>query len=238
MNRAKGGGWEFLDCMLPPRPGFTWTPGSGCNIITCAVRRRGVCWAEKGVKRLGQFCPLCPSFEPHLHDGTRGTPNRLHEPMDRKKPSVITPVSTGDLFGLEPTQIETILSVVREASWHIFAVLTKAPDRARFWEYPDNVAFGVTVNEQADVWRLKELKAIKARWRWAIFEPLYGPVDHDLTFLDWIIIGYQTRPELQPEAAWVKGILGRAPRVPVWMKTGLRYWPFRREPMVVQDPEE
>ena len=232
MNRAKGGGWEFLDWMMPPRLGFTWTPASGCDILGCAVRRRGVCWAEKIVKRLGQFCPLCPGFKPHMHDGTLGTPDRLEEPFQRRPPSVIVPVSTGDLFGLEPAQIETILSVVRKASRHIFAVLTKAPDRARRWEYPDNVACGVTVNEQADTWRLEELKAIRTRWRWAIFEPLYGPVDHDLAFLDWIIIGHQTKPEIQPEATWVKGILDRAPGVPVFMKSSLRYEPLRREPMV------
>ncbi len=145
---------------------------------------------------------------------------------------MITPVSTGDLFGLEPAQIESILSVVRKASWHVFAVLTKVPDRAGIWEYPDNVAFGVTVNEQADVWRLEELEAIRARWRWVIFEPLYGPVDHDLAFLDWVIIGHQTRPEIQPEGAWVKGILESAPGVPVFMKGSLRYEPLRRESMV------
>lgn len=231
MNRAKGGGWEFLEYLAPPRLGFTWSAGSGCD-VQCSVRTRGVCWAEKIVKRLGRFCPLCPGFRPHLHDGTRGTPNRLHEPLNRKKPSVITPVSTGDLFGLEPAQTEAILSVVRKASWHIFAILTKAPDRAACEEYPDNVAFGVTVNEQADTWRLEELEAIKARWRWAIFEPLYGPVDYDFTFLDWIIIGHQTKPEIQPEGAWVEGILERAPGVPVFMKSSLRYEPFRRESMV------
>ncbi len=148
MNRAKGGGWEFLDYLDPPRLGFTWSAGSGCKIKGCAVRREGVCWAEKIVKRLGQFCPLCPSFEPHLHDGTRGTPDRLSQPLDRKKPSVITPVSTGDLFGFPPEMTQRILDVIEEASWHIFATLTKAPpERLAPLRYPDNVWFGVTVNE-------------------------------------------------------------------------------------------
>ncbi len=217
--------------------GFTCNPGSGCNIIDCAVRKRGVCWAKKGVKRLGTFCPLCPSFIPHLHDGTQGTPYRLDEPLNRKKPSVITPVSTGDLFGLPREMTRKILDVVEEASWHIFALLTKAPDRATGWKYPDNVAFGVTVNEQADVWRLEELEAIRAQWRWAIFEPLYGPVDHDLSFLNWIVIGHQTKPEIQPEEAWVKGILENAPGVPVFMKASLKYEPLRREPMVMPTDE-
>lgn len=232
MNRAKVGGWEFLDSMMPPRLGFTWSPASGCNITDCAVRKRGVCWAEKTVKRLGQFCPLCPGFRPHLHDGTRGTPNRLHEPLDRKKPSVITPVSTGDLFGLPYKMTQRILDVIEEASWHIFPTLTKAPQHAWFHlNVPDNIRFGVTVNEQADTWRLDYARKCFSK-TWAIFEPLYSPIDYDLSFLDWIVIGHQTNPEVQPEEEWVQSILDNAEGVPVFMKSNLRYWPLRREPMV------
>ena len=177
MNRAKGGGWEFLDYLCPPRLGFTWSAGSGCNIVDCACRRRGVCWAKKIVKRLGQFCPLCPSFIPHLHDGENGTPDRLNQPLDRKKPSVITPVSTDDLFGLPYKMREGILDVVEEASWHIFATLTKAPQHAWPFKFPDNLWFGTTINEQADTWRLDEVRKHVLSKTWAIFEPLYGPID-------------------------------------------------------------
>lgn len=230
MNRAKGGGWEFLDYLAPPRLGFTWNAGSGCD-IQCGVRTRRVCWAEKIVKRLGQFCPLCPGFKPHLHDGTRGTPNRLHEPLKRKKPSVITPVSTGDLFGLPYKMTQRILDVIEEASWHIFPTLTKAPNNAWPFMLSDNVWFGISVNEQADVWRLEKARKYSSK-TWAIFEPLYSPIDCDLTWLDWIVIGYQTRPTFQPEEEWVQSVIDHAEGVPIFMKSGLRYWPLRREPMV------
>ena len=210
--------------MAPPRLGFTWSAGSGCD-IQCGVRTRGVCWAEKITKRLGHICPLCPSFKPHLHDGTRGTPNRLHEPLDRKRPSVITPVSTGDLFGLPHEMTQRILDVVEEASWHIFATLTKAPQNARPFVFPDNVWFGVTVNEQADVWRLEEARKHAPTRTWAIFEPLYSPIDCDLTWLDWIIIGPQTRPTFQPKGEWVKSVIDHAEGVPVFMKPGLKWSP-------------
>lgn len=222
MNRAKGGGWEFLDYLAPPRLGFTWSAGSGCD-IQCAVRTRGVCWAEKIVKRLGWFCPLCPGFKPHLHDGTRGTPDRLNQPLDRKKPSVITPVSTGDLFGFPYEMAQRVLDVVEEASWHIFALLTKVPQNALSFKFTNNVWFGVTVNEQEDTWRLDELKKIQSKHKWMIAEPLYSEIDYDLTWLDWILIGNQTNPEVQPEEEWVQSILDNAEGVPIYMKSSLEF---------------
>lgn len=229
MNRARGG-WDFLNYLNPPMLGFTWTPASGCNIFDCAVRQRNVCWAEKIVKRLVHICPLCPTFEPHLHDGTRGTPNRLEEPLKRKKPSVIAPVPTGDFCGLPIDMRERILNIIEEADWHIFPILTKAP-HGRYIKvyYPDNVWFGVTVNEQNDIWRLEELKLIEALHKWAIFEPLYSEIEYELAWLDWIIIGPQSRPELQPENRWVQNILDNAPGVPIFMKSSLSFHPKKRE---------
>jgi len=221
MNRVKGGGWEFLE--IPGRKGFTWNPASGCSGQGCAVRARGVCWAEKIVKRLGHICSRCPSFEPHMHW------NRLMEPFKRHSPAVIAPVSTGDLFGLTPYMIGSVLSVVRGASWHIFAVLTKLPQNAHIFNpYTENVWFGVSVNQQGDVWRLKELEKIDAGKRWAIFEPLYSGIDYDLGFLDWIIVGAQTQPEVQPEKSWVKDLIAEARRhgVPLFLKSNLK-WPVK-----------
>ncbi len=230
MNRAKGGGWGFLDCLCPPRLGFTWNGASGCSITTCAVRKRGVCYAEKIVKKLGGFCPLCPSFVPHLHDGENGTPDRIDEPLKREIPSVITPVSTGDLFGLPADMTARILTVIEIADWHLFPILTKAPQNAhRRYKYPDNVWFGVTVNEQADTWRLDELRKIRSKHKWMIAEPLYSEIDYDLTWLDWIIIGAQNRPELQPEKQWIQSIMDNAGDVPVFMKPNLSWFSKRQE---------
>lgn len=229
MNRAKGGGWGFLDYLAPPRLGFTWSGGSGCKIEDCACRRRGVCWAKKIVKRLGQFCPLCPSFVPHLHDGENGTPDRLNQPLDRKKPSVITPVSTGDLFGLPYKMTERILDVIEEASWHIFATLTKAPQLAWPFKFPDNVWFGTTINEQADTWRLDITRKHVLSKTWAIFEPLYSPIDYDLTFLNWIVVGGQTGPTLYPKKEWVQSVVDNAGNVPIFIKSNLRGFSNKRE---------
>lgn len=229
MNRAKGGGWEFLDYLAPPRKGFTWNPASGCNIENCAVRLRGVCYAMRTVKRLGHICPLCPSFIPHMHDGSRGTPDRLYEPLKRKKPSVINPVSTGDLFGLHQEMIYRILGLIEQANWHIFPVLTKAPHKVPLVRMPENVWFGVTINEQSDLWRLTSLRFVDARRKWVILEPLYSSITMDLSWVDWIIIGPQSRPELQPKRSWVQSVIDSAGDVPIFMKSNLDFEPKRRE---------
>lgn len=229
MNRAKDGGWEFLDYLDPPRLGFTWSAGSGCSLTSCAVRKRGICWAEKIVKRLGHFCPLCPTFEPHLHDGENGTPNRLDEPFERRKPSVITPVSTGDLFGFPLNMQLKVFEIIEKAYWHIFATLTKTPTFAWALKFPDNLWFGVTVNEQADTWRLEGTRNHIDNKKWAIFEPLYSAIDYDLSFLDWIIIGPQSMPTLQPEKEWVQSIIDNAGDTPIFMKSSLDWSPLRRE---------
>lgn len=234
MNRATEGGWGFLNYLDPPRLGFTWSGGSGCNLVSCAVRKRGVCWAMRIVPRLGRFCPLCPTFEPHLHNGENGTPNRLDQPLQRRIPSVITPISTGDLFGFPYDMQQKILDIIEKAKWHIFPTLTKAPNKAWPFMFPDNLWFGVTVNEQDDTWRLDVVKEKIYSKIWAIFEPLYGPIDYDLSFLDWIIIGHQSRPTLQPEEEWVQSIIDNAKGTPIFMKSSLKWSPLRRESPIIQ----
>jgi len=198
---------------------YTWNPASGCYGIGCKVRH--VCWARKQVRRLARFCSKCPTFIPHMHW------TRLEEPLHLKKPAKIFVVSTGDLFGLKPEHTKAILKVIGYANWHIFQLLTKLPQNARnFNPYPNNVWFGVTVNMQADVWRLNILQEIKAKVKFCSFEPLYSNIDYNIAFLDWIIIGAQTRPLLSPKKKWVMALIEQARKydIPVFIKNNLK-WP-------------
>ena len=200
---------------------FTWTPASGCRGTGCAVWK--VCWAKRQVKRLGRFCPECPTFIPHMHM------DRLKEPLEVKKPYKIFPVSTGDLFGLEPSQTRMIVDVMEQASWHTFQTLTKQPQNAQaFNPFPKNVWFGISVNQQSDTWRLDELRRIDTQVKFGYFEPLYSAINYDLSFLDWIVLGAQTRPNRQPQPEWVQGILDQADKnsIPVLIKNNLA-WPDR-----------
>ena len=152
------------------------------------------------------------------------------EAFSFKKPAVITPVSTGDLFGLYPYQTDIVLTKTLEAKQHIFALLTKLPQNAyRLSPFHRNIYFGVTVNQQSDLWRLDELKKIQAPVKYTLFEPLYSAIDYDLSFLDWIVIGPQTRPALQPRGCTSPVPLDNAGDTPVFMKATLEWSPKQRQ---------
>jgi protein gp37 len=223
MNRVKAGsGWEHL-LEIASIEGldraYTWNPAVGCHGIGCEVRKRGKCWAEKMAKRFGW------SFEPHL------IPKRLSEPLKVREPAVITPVSMGDLFGLEVDHVNRILAVTKLAHWHVYAVLTKMPQLAskNFCQqgfFNGNYWFGVTVNDQKDVWRLEILKDIEAEKKYCLFEPLYGPIDYDLSWIDLIVIGGESRAGkvYPPPKDWVDHLVKRAEanNVQVFIKTSLK----------------
>jgi len=219
LNRVRlGSGWEHLLEIARIEgitSAFTSNPYGGCHGVGCEVRRRGRCWAEwYALKRL-----KWKSFEPQPRNPLR----KFRKWFDRRKPAVITPVSMGDLFGLRLEYTADVMQCVRNCDRHVFALLTKLPQNALvFNPYPRNVWFGVTVNFQPDVWRLALLQKIDASKKYVLFEPLYGPIDYDLSWLDLIVIGPQTKPMLQPKKEWVESILNNASRVHVFMKTTLR----------------
>jgi protein gp37 len=216
INRVRAGsGWEHLleiARMEGLDRAYTWNPCIGCRGIGCEVRRRGKCWAERIARRFGW------DFSPHA------VPERMWEPREVKVSSVITPVSMGDLFGQRKEDIFMVLWVISECKWHVFAILTKLPQHALELhpKYPSNVWFGVTVNTQADVWRLEALEKIEAPKKYCLFEPLYGPIEYDLSWLDLIVIGPQSYPTVQPDPSWVKSVVDRAGGARVFFKSNLR----------------
>jgi len=215
VNRVRwGSGWEHL-LEIARIEGldraYTWNPAVGCNNTDCEVRKRGKCWAMMMARRFGW------SFEPHL------IPERLKEPFMLGAPSVIQVVSVGDLFGLNPADAERILEVVFDCDRHIFTILTKMPQCGELLKYPREVWFGVTVNTQDDVWRLDILRKIDASKKYCLFEPLYGPIDYDLSWLDLIVIGPQNYPLRQPKPEWVKSVVENAGQARIFFKSKLKY---------------
>lgn len=217
MNLVKpGGGWEHLieiARIMGLDRAYTSNPCGGCHGIGCEVFKKGKCWAERFSKRLGWS-----NFKPRWI-----TDEELERWKGVKKPAVITPVSMGDLFSQKPEHIRKVLDSVVSCRWHVFAILTKLPRYALdFNPYPENVWFGVTVNTQADVWRLDVLREIAASRKYCLFEPLYSAIDYDLSFLDLIVIGPQTHPLLQPRRDWVDSIVRRGGSAKIFYKSKLR----------------
>jgi protein gp37 len=206
LNRTK---IEYLD--------WTWNPAVGCDGFDCAVK--DYCWARAQAKRRKHVCDLCYKFIPHMHK------ERLEEPFEVKKPSMIGVCFMGDVFSEGINQIP-IFDVIRR-SWHTFLVLTKQAQNLPYWRLPENLWLGVSVNRRADLWRIEKLKETHAAVKFVSFEPLYEDLDKiDLKSIDWIVIGAQTRPDYQPDGAWIDRLIIEAAvhKTAVFMKNNLRGW--------------
>lgn len=218
MNRTK---IEYLD--------YTLNLITGCSGDGCAVRPN--CWALAMAKRLaGRYgYPKDEPFKPTFHK------DKLLEPLKIKKPSRIGLNFMGETFDklVHPDWLEDILELVEKCPQHTFIILTKQPQNIPNWFFgiaSPNLWLGVSVNRKADLWRLESLKKNWFGKRIVSFEPLYECLgDVDLDGLQWIIIGAQTRPNLQPDSYWVWSLKNEAERhgIPVFMKNNLTAWKER-----------
>ena len=125
----------------------TWNPTVGCTKISPGCKH---CYAESMSKRLKAM--NTPGYE----NGFKLTilPDRLAEPLTRKKPTVYFVNSMSDLFhkGVDDNYIAQVFDVIRRCPQHTFQVLTKRADRmAAFFrnrEVPVNAWLGVSVEDQ------------------------------------------------------------------------------------------
>jgi protein gp37 len=108
-------------------------------------------------------------------------------------------------------------AVIRATPNLHYQILTKRPDAVRDrlpsdWGrgYP-NVWLGVSVENNAFVWRVDALRAIPARVKFVSAEPLLGPVpDLHLDGLDWLIVGGESGPGYRPmDLAWARDLRDR-----------------------------
>jgi protein gp37 len=212
----------------------TINPITGCSNFGNKAICGDYCYAAKMAKRLaGRFgYPADDPFRPTFH------PERLVEiGWNRTKiPSRIFLNSMSDWFsqGVNPDWIHQIIDAVAEVPEHIFLVLTKRPEK--LWilkafgmeslELPANLWFGVSVTKQKDAWRIQELvKTLPDTHKFVSFEPLHGPVDPDLSRIEWVIIGAESgkrKGKIKPKMEWVEGIFLKVPiGTPVFMKDNL-----------------
>jgi len=208
MNRTK---IEYLD--------FTWNPTAGCSGFGCAVGKD--CWAYRIAKRNILSCELCRSFVPHVHF------ERFDEPLKRKKPARIGVSFMGEFFDEEISEWvrASIKMRMEEAYWHTFFILTKQPQNIDLDEpLPKNLWLGVSVNRKEDLWRIEQLRMTKAKVKALSFEPLYEDLGEiNLKDIDWIIVGAQTHPNLQPKFEWLANIFDQTSelQIPLFTKNNL-----------------
>jgi len=155
----------------------------------------------------------------------RGFQVTLHEeavdlPLRWKKRQMIFVNSMSDLFHEQvPLEfIRQVFDVMEEASWHTFQILTKRSARlaelAPLLSWPDNVWMGVTVENDAFVFRIDQLRTVPATVRFLSLEPLLSPLPElNLTGIDWVVVGGESGPGARPmKAPWVADILHQCRR--------------------------
>lgn len=186
----------------------TWNPTVGCTKISPGCKN---CYAETMARRLQAMGMR--GYE----NGFRLTlmPERLSEPLERRKPTVYFVNSMSDLFHEKVPfdYIRQVFDVMAQASQHTFQVLTKRAERmAEFCAgvtIPPNVWLGVSVeNRKHGIPRISVLREIEVGVRFLSIEPLLEHLGEiDLTGIHWAIVGGESGPKARPmKREWVDDI--------------------------------
>jgi protein gp37 len=186
----------------------TWNPAVGCTKISAGCKN---CYAETMAKRLKAMGT--PGYETGF--ALRILPERLEDPIKRKKPTVYFVNSMSDLFHekIPDVYIEQVLDVIARTPHHTYQILTKRGVRmARFFKtraVPENAWLGVSVeNRKHGVPRVDALRRVTAKIRFLSVEPLLEDVGElDLTDIHWVIVGGESGPRARPmKQEWADSI--------------------------------
>ncbi len=168
----------------------TWNPTTGCTKISSGCK---YCYAETMANRLQAMGVMGyqNGFDLSL------LPDRLAQPLQRKKPTLYFVNSMSDLFheGIPDLFIEDVFKVITQATQHEFQILTKRAARmAAFFQtrqVPKNAWLGVTVEDQKQgLPRIEHLRHIDVGIRFLSIEPLLENLGAiDLREIHWVIVG-------------------------------------------------
>lgn len=136
--------WTHL---FGPGSGFTWNPITGCSAVSpgCAnCYARTLHNQRHEAFKQGKAVPEC--YATPFHD-VRFHPDRLDQPMHRRKPAGVFVCSMSDLFHKNVTdeQLLQIFAVMAACHKHIFFVLTKRPERMREFITKEDTAYNIAV---------------------------------------------------------------------------------------------
>ncbi len=188
----------------------TWNPTTGCTKISPGCKH---CYAETMARRLQAM-------------GVKGyengfklniLPERLAEPLNRRKPTTYFVNSMSDLFHNDISFgfLDQVFDVIRRTPQHTYQILTKRAARMRKYFIPGerlipgNVWLGVSVeNRKYGLPRIDELREVEASIRFLSVEPLLEDLGRiDLSGIHWVIVGGESGPKARPmNPEWVAAI--------------------------------
>lgn len=228
--------------------GWTWNPVGGCLHACRWVMPDGQiarCYAEDVAEGVASH-----SY-PHGFQHHYWHPERLVEPLRKKRPAKIFLDSMSDLGGhwVPDEQVQAVIDVCHQADWHTFQVLTKNPKRLQGFEWPPNVWVGFSSppdymwgqelsleqKRRKLIVDLQAMAPIEATVKWASIEPLSWDVSELFTDcqLDWAVIGAASHGRLtyQPDPVHLSNILNvlDAQHIPIFYKGNLIADPWREE---------
>lgn len=188
--------------------GKTWNPITGCSKISQGCK---FCYAEVMARRLQAM------GQPRYANGFRVTlqEDALSLPLQWHSPERVFVNSMSDLYHEQvPLEyIQRIFSMMQEAHWHQFQILTKRAERLAeisselSWE--SNIQQGVSVERDDYLWRVDLLRQTGAAIKFLSLEPLLGSLPHlDLSGIQWVIIGGESGHKARPiQVEWVYEII-------------------------------
>jgi protein gp37 len=184
----------------------TWNPTTGCTKISPGCKH---CYAEVMAGRLQAM--RARGYENGFQLSL--LPERLAQPIHRKKPTVYFVNSMSDLFheGIPDQFLDQVFSVIQKTPQHTYQILTKRAERLpeyfRNRACPDNVWLGVSVEDrQYGVPRIDYLRQVDAKTRFLSVEPLLEDLGQiNLVGIHWVIVGGESGPKARPmKPEWVE----------------------------------
>jgi protein gp37 len=192
----------------------TWNPATGCTKVSAGCKN---CYAETMAIRLQAM--KAPGYENGFNLSLM--PNRLEQPLLRKKPTVYFVNSMSDLFheDIPFEYLDKVFSVITQTKQHTYQILTKRSSRMKEYfltrSVPDNAWIGVTVEDQKHgKSRILDLHEINAKTRFLSCEPLLEDLGIlDLSAIHWVIVGGESGSKARPmQENWVRSLKNQCAR--------------------------
>lgn len=186
----------------------TWNPITGCTKISPGCK---YCYAEEMSKRLKAMGT--PGYENGFELSLM--PERLSQPLSRKKPTKYFVNSMSDLFHerVPLEYIDKIFDVISSTPHHTYQILTKRADRLADYfdgkKVPENAWLGVSVEDREyGIPRIDYLRSVDASIRFLSVEPLLEDLSEiNLKDIHWVIVGGESGRYARPlRFKWVDNV--------------------------------